>query len=325
MHILVTGAAGMIGRKLVARLVKDGKLHGQAIARLTLTDVVAPETPRDFTGAVEASTIDLSAPGAAIKAVASRPDVIFHLAGVVSGEAEVDFEKGYRVNFDGTRALFEAVRSAGFKPKIVFTSSIAVYGAPFPSSISDDFHLTPLTSYGTQKAICELLLADYTRRGFFDGVGIRLPTICVRPGKPNKAASGFFSGIIREPLAGQEALLPVAESVRHTHASPRAAVGFLIHAAGLTREQLGSRINLAMPGVSCTVGEQIDALRRVAGDKVAARIRCEPDQLVQRIVAGWAERLDAKRARDLGFQAESTFDDIIRVHIQDELGGKIAD
>lgn len=325
MHILVTGAAGMIGRKLVARLVKGGKLHGQAIARLTLTDVVAPETPRDFTGAVEASTIDLSAPGAAIKAVASRPDVIFHLAGVVSGEAEVDFEKGYRVNLDGTRALFEAVRSVGFKPKIVFTSSIAVYGAPFPSSISDDFHLTPLTSYGTQKAICELLLADYTRRGFFDGVGIRLPTICVRPGKPNKAASGFFSGIIREPLAGQEALLPVAESVRHTHASPRAAVGFLIHAAGLTREQLGSRINLAMPGVSCTVGEQIDALRRVAGDKVAARIRCEPDQLVQRIVAGWAERLDAKRARDLGFQAESTFDDIIRVHIQDELGGKIAD
>ncbi len=325
MHILVTGAAGMIGRKLVARLVSHGKLHGQAIARLTLTDVVAPETPRDFTGAVEASTIDLSAPGAATKAVASRPDVIFHLAGVVSGEAEVDFEKGYRVNFDGTRALFEAVRSAGFKPKIVFTSSIAVYGAPFPSSISDDFHLTPLTSYGTQKAICELLLADYTRRGFFDGVGIRLPTICVRPGKPNKAASGFFSGIIREPLAGQEALLPVAESVRHTHASPRAAVGFLIHAAGLTREQLGSRINLAMPGVSCTVGEQIDALRRVAGDKVAARIRCEPDQLVQRIVAGWAERLDAKRARDLGFQAESTFDDIIRVHIQDELGGKIAD
>jgi len=325
MHILITGAAGMIGRKLVARLVKDGKLHGQTIARLTLTDVVTPETPRDFAGAVEALTSDLSAPGAAAKAVAARPDVIFHLAGVVSGEAEIDFEKGYRVNLNGTRALFEAVRSAEFKPKIVFTSSIAVYGAPFPPSIPDDFHLTPLTSYGTQKAICELLLADYTRRGFFDGAGIRLPTICVRPGKPNKAASGFFSSIIREPLAGQEALLPVAESVRHTHASPRAAVGFLIHAAGLTREQLGPRINLAMPGVSCTVGEQIDALRRVAGNKVAARIRREPDQLVQRIVSGWAERLDAKRARDLGFQAESTFDDIIRVHIQDELGGKIAD
>lgn len=324
MHILVTGAAGMIGRKLVARLVSDGKLNGRTIARLTLTDVVAPEAPRDFTGAVEASTSDLSAAGSAVKAVASRPDVIFHLAGVVSGEAEIDFEKGYRVNLDGTRALFEAARSADYKPKIVFTSSIAVYGAPFPPSIPDDFHLTPLTSYGTQKAICELLLADYTRRGFFDGVGIRLPTICVRPGKPNKAASGFFSSIIREPLAGQEALLPVTESIRHTHASPRAAVGFLIHAAGLTTEQLGPRVNLAMPGVSCTVGEQIDALRRVAGDKVAARIRREPDQLVQRIVAGWAERLDGKRARDLGFQAESTFDDIIRVHIQDELGGKIA-
>ena len=167
--------------------------------------------------------------------------MIFHLAGVVSGEAETDFEKGYRVNLDGTRALLEAIRAAGdgYKPKFVFTSSIAVFGAPFPHAIPDDFHLTPLTSYGTQKAISELLLADYTRRGFLDGVGIRLPTICVRPGKPNKAASGFFSGIIREPLAGQEAVLPVADSVRHTHASPRAAVGFLIHAAGLTREQLG--------------------------------------------------------------------------------------
>jgi len=243
---------------------------------------------------------------------------------VVSGEAETDFEKGYRVNLDGTRALLEEIRAADRKPKVVFTSSIAVFGAPFPSSIPDDFHLTPLTSYGTQKAICELLLADYTRRGFLDGVGIRLPTICVRPGKPNKAASGFFSGIIREPLAGQQALLPVAETVRHTHASPRAAVGFLLHAAGLTRQQLGGRINLSMPGVSCTVGEQIEALRRVAGSKVAARIRREPDELVQRIVSGWAERLDAGRARDLGFKAEDSFDDIVRAHIEDELDGKIA-
>ena len=167
--------------------------------------------------------------------------MIFHLAGVVSGEAETDFEKGYRVNLDGTRALLEAIRAAGggYKPKFVFTSSIAVFGAPFPEAIPDDFHLTPLTSYGTQKAICELLLADYTRRGFLEGVGIRLPSIVVRPGKPNKAASGFFSGIIREPLAGQEAILPVADSVLHWHASPRSAVGFLIHAAGLTRAQLG--------------------------------------------------------------------------------------
>src|SRR6185503_26616 len=172
MHILMTGAAGMIGRKLTARLVKDGKLNGKQIDRLTLTDVVPPEKPQGLKGTVEATTSDLSAPGAAAKAVAGKPDVIFHLAGVVSGEAEIDFEKGYRVNLDGTRALFEAARSADYKPKIVFTSSIAVYGAPFPPSIPDDFHLTPLTSYGTQKAICELLLADYTRRGFFDGVGI---------------------------------------------------------------------------------------------------------------------------------------------------------
>jgi D-erythronate 2-dehydrogenase len=324
MHILITGAAGMIGRKLTARLVKDGGLNGKPIDRLTLVDVVAPEKPAGFSGAVDLSASDLSAPGVAAKTIAGKPDVIFHLAGVVSGEAETDFEKGYRVNLDGTRALLEAIRAAAYKPKVVFTSSIAVYGAPFPRSIPDDFHLTPLTSYGTQKAICELLLADYARRGILEGVGIRLPTICVRPGKPNKAASGFFSGIIREPLAGQEALLPVAERVRHTHASPRAAVGFLIHAAGLAPEKLGPRINLAMPGISCTVGEQIEALRRVAGDKVAARIRHAPDELVQRIVSGWAEQLDAKRARELGFKAEATFDDIIRAHIEDELGGKIA-
>src|SRR3569833_1398672 len=212
----------------------------------------------------------------------------------------------------------------GRKPKFVFTSSIAFNGAPFPHAIPDDFHLTPLTSYGTQKAMSELLLDDYNRRGYLDGVGIRLPTICVRPGKPNKAASGFFSGIIREPLAGQEASLPVADTVRHTHASPRAAVGFLIHAAGLTREQLVPRINLAMPGVCCTVAEQIDSLTRIAGPKVAARLRRQPDELIMRIDSGWSERLDAKRAAELGFKAEKDFDAIVKAHIEDELGGKIA-
>ena len=209
-------------------------------------------------------------------------------------------------------------------PKFVFTSSIAVFGAPFPDAIPDDFHLTPLTSYGTQKAICELLLADHTRRGLLDGVGIRLPSIVVRPGKPNKAASGFFSGIIREPLAGEEAILPVEEMVLHWHASPRSAVGFLVHAAALTREQLGPRVNLTMPGVCCTVGEQIAALRRIAGDKVAGRIRREPDALIMRIVAGWPSRFDARRALALGFRVETSFDDIIRAHIDDELGGRIA-
>jgi nucleoside-diphosphate-sugar epimerase len=326
MHILITGADGMIGRKLTERLVRDGQLNNRRIVKFTLADVAAPAKPAGLAGEVDAVASDLSAQGAAEKLLAARPDVIFHLAAIVSGEAELDFEKGYRVNLDGTRSLLETIRriGGGYRPQVVFTSSIAVFGAPFPDSIADDFHLTPLTSYGTQKAIGELLLADYTRRGFLDGVGIRLPSIVVRPGKPNKAASGFFSGIIREPLSGQEAVLPVADSVLHWHASPRAAVGFLIHAAGLTREQLGTRVNLTMPGVCCTVAEQIAALRRIAGDKVAERIRCEPDPLIMKIVAGWPSRFDARRALALGFRVERSFEDIIRVHIEDELGGKIA-
>jgi nucleoside-diphosphate-sugar epimerase len=326
MHILITGAAGMIGRKLVARLVAAGALNGKPIDKLTLIDVSAPQKPQGFAGSVVTSAADIADAAAAHRAVAGRPDVIFHLAAVVSGEAELDFEKGVHVNLDGSRALIEAIRATGegYRPRLVFTSSIAVFGAPFPETIADDFHLTPLTSYGTQKAIVELLLADYTRRGFLDAIGIRLPTIVVRPGRPNKAASGFFSSIIREPLNGEEAVLPVEDSVLHWHASPRAAVGFLIHAAGVDREKLGPRVNLTMPGVCCTVAEQIAALRRIAGDKVAARIRREPDPLVARIVAGWPSRFDPRRALTLGFQAEASFDEIIRVHIADELGGKIA-
>jgi nucleoside-diphosphate-sugar epimerase len=325
MHILMTGAAGMIGRKLTARLVKDGALNGKPIEKLTLIDVHAPDRPDRFNGAVEAIAADVADPAAMTAAVRKRPDVIFHLAAVVSAEAELDFEKGTRINLDGARALMEAIRTVGngYRPRLVFTSSIAVFGAPFPDAIADDFHLTPLTSYGTQKAVIELLLADYTRRGFLDGVGIRLPSIVVRPGRPNKAASGFFSSIIREPLVGQEAVLPVADSVLHWHASPRAAVGFLVHAAGLDAKKLGPRVNLTMPGVCCTVAEQIAALRRVAGDKVAARIRREPDPLVARIVAGWPSRFDSRRALALGFRGETSFDEIIRVHIEDELGGKI--
>src|SRR6185369_12960805 len=246
-------------------------------------------------------TGDLADPAIAMKAVSERPNVIFHLAGVVSGEAELNFEKGYHVNLDDTRSLFEAIRKTGdgYKPRVIFTSSMAVYGAPFHDVISDEFHLTPLTSYGTQKMMCEAMLTDYTRKGFIEGVGIRLPSIVVRPGKPNKAASGFFSGIIREPLAGQEAVLPVAETVVHTHASPRAAVGFLVHAAALPRDAIAPRVNLSMPGVCCTVAEQIASLRRIAGDRVAARIRRAEDPLVARIVAGWPQRIEARRAREL--------------------------
>jgi nucleoside-diphosphate-sugar epimerase len=322
-HVLITGAAGMIGRKLTDRLAQDGSLHGKPVERFTLLDIVPPAKPAQFRGLVETIAADLSQPAEAGRMIAARPDAIFHLAGVVSGEAELDFEKGYRVNLDGTRALLEAIRTAGdgYKPKVVYTSSIAVLGAPFPPSIPDEFHLTPLTSYGTQKAMGELLLADYSRRGFCDGIGIRLPTIVVRPGKPNAAASGFFSGIIREPLAGLEATLPVPETVVHTHASPRAAVGFLLHAAGLSREALGARINLSMPGVCCTVAEQIASLRRIAGERVAARIRHASDPLIARIVEGWPQRIEARRARTLGFTAESSFDEIVRIHIDQDRGG----
>ncbi|MGH6675973.1 MAG: D-erythronate dehydrogenase [Xanthobacteraceae bacterium] len=326
MHILITGAAGMLGRKLTARLVEAGHLNGRPIEALTLTDIDAPAKPETFTGTLVTAAADIGDPTVAPALIAGKPDVIFHLAAIVSGEAELDFAKGTRINLDGSRALLEAIRQTadGYRPRFVFTSSIAVFGAPFPDAITDDFHLTPLTSYGTQKAMVELLLADYTRRGFVDAIGIRLPTISVRPGRPNKAASGFFSSIIREPLAGDEAVLPVDESAMHWHASPRSAVGFLIHAAGLERERLGPRVNLTMPGVACTVAEQIAALRRVAGDKVTSRIRRMPDPLIARIVAGWPRRFEPRRALALGFAAESAFDDIIRVHIEDELGGNIA-
>jgi nucleoside-diphosphate-sugar epimerase len=324
MQILILGAAGMVGRKLTERLVKEGRLGGDAITRLVLHDVVEPERPQ-ASFAIDTLTSDFSVPGEAEKLVASRPDVIFHLAAIVSGEAEADFDKGYRINLDGTRFLFDAVRTIGdgYKPRLVFTSSIAVFGAPFPEAIGDEFFLTPLTSYGTQKAMGELLLADYTRRGFFDGVGIRLPTICVRPGKPNKAASGFFSSIIREPLNGQEAVLPVSMDVRHAHASPRSAVNFLIHAATIDPSKIGPRRTLTMPSVSVTVGEQIDALRRIAGERAVARIRHELDPNIIRFVEGWPRRFDASRAESLGFRAEASFDDIISIYIEDVLGGVV--
>jgi nucleoside-diphosphate-sugar epimerase len=322
-HILVLGAAGMVGRKLVDRLVNDGRLGHTDITRLTLQDVVAPVKPVTAIP-VEAVTGDAADPAIAKKLVASRPEVIFHLAAIVSGEAEADFDKGYRINLDGTRYLIDAIRAVGggYRPRLVFTSSIAVFGAPFPEKIGDEFFTTPLTSYGTQKAIGELLISDYTRKGLLDGISIRLPTICVRPGAPNKAASGFFSNIIREPLAGKEAVLPVGEDVRHWHASPRSAVGFLIHAGSMDTAAIGPRRALSMPGLSVTVGEQIAALERVAGKAVTARIRREPDPTIVGIVAGWPRDFVTDRARKLGFTtAEKTFDDIIRIHIEDELGG----
>jgi nucleoside-diphosphate-sugar epimerase len=303
----------MLGRKLAARLADADEV--------LLHDIIEPAAPPGVPYRSRSFASDLSTPGEAEKLVAARPQLIFHLAAIVSGEAEADFDKGYRVNLDGTRRLFEAIRAIGdgYKPRLVFASSIAVFGAPFPEAIGEEFLSAPLTSYGTQKAIDELLLADYSRRGFFDGIGIRLPTICVRPGKPNRAASGFFSGIIREPLAGQEAVLPVPKSVRHWFASPRAGVGFLLHAARLDTAQLGARRNLTMPGISATVGDEIESLRRVAGDQPVHLIREQPDATIMRIVEGWPRNFDARRATALGFRADASFDDIIRAHIEDEL------
>jgi nucleoside-diphosphate-sugar epimerase len=320
-QILVTGAAGMIGVKLADRLARDGALGGTPIEGVTLADVVLPDPPAGAGFAVEPLAVDLAGPGSAERLLAGRPDVIFHLAAVLSAESESDFDKGYRVNLDGTRHLLDAVRAVGegYRPRFVLASTIAVFGAPFPEAIGDEFLAAPLTSYGTQKAICELLLADWSRRDLLDGIGIRLPTICVRPGRPNLAASSFFSSIIREPLNGREAILPVADDVRHWHASPRAAVGFLLHAATIDTHLLGDRRSLSMPGVSATVADQIASLGRVGGTAATRLIRREPDEAIASIVAGWPRRFDTRRALALGFRAERDFDEIVGVYLEDDL------
>ena len=217
-----------------------------------------------------------------------------------------------------TRGVLEAIRATpDYVPKVIFASSIAVFGAPFPAKIPDDFFTTPRTSYGTQKAITELLISDYARRGFIDGLSIRLPTICVRPGLPNKAASGFFSNIIREPLAGKPAILPVSDTVRHWFASPGSAVGFFRHALTLDLTRLGDRRALSMPGLSATVAEEIEALRRVAGQKAVDLITSQPDDTIAKIVATWPSDFDTARAKALGFVAETSFDEIIAAHLKD--------
>ncbi len=321
--ILITGAGGMLGSKLVKYLVNAGLLHGVPISSIVRHDIVLPAPPPISAFEIETFVGTIADRAEASMLIAKKPDVIFHLAAVVSGEAEMNFDLGYSVNLDGTRNLLEAIRAVGgrYKPKVVFTSSIAVFGRPFPAEIDDDFLTAPLTSYGTQKAVGELLLADSSRRGIIDGIGLRMPTVCVRPGKPNKAASGFFSNIIREPLAGKPAILPVDDTVRHWHISPRGAVRHLIHAAEFEVAKLGNRPVLTLPGLSCTVAEQIDALRRVAGADVVKLITRERDERVAGIVSGWPESFTARRALDLGFFAEKSFEDIIRIHIEDELRG----
>lgn len=318
MKILIIGGAGMVGRRLADTILRDGQLGGQAVDALTAFDVVKAGLSSPGIPVTEIAG-DISDRATVDRLIAARPDVVFHLAAIVSGEAEADFDKGYAINLDGTRHLFEAIRAQGpdYHPRVVYTSSIAVFGAPFEEQISDTFITAPMTSYGTQKMIGELLLNDYSRKGIFDGIGIRLPTIVVRPGKPNKAASGFFSGIIREPLAGLDAVLPVEDDVRHWVASPDAAVGFLLHAATMDTAPLGARRCLTMPGLCVSITDMIEALRAVAGDAAVAHIQRQPDQTIRQIVAGWPQDFAPDRALAAGFTADADFQSIIRAHIRD--------
>lgn len=326
MKILVLGGGGMIGQKLIHRFASNPTLRDKKISQATLVDAfIEPKIPIKAPFDIRSVVADITDPNVCKNLIEDKPEIIFHLAAIVSGEAESDFEKGYRVNLDGTRNLFEAIRKQeNYLPRVVYTSTGAVYGGPYPEDINDDFILQPSTSYGTQKAIGELLLNDYSRRGFFDGIGLRLPTICVRPGKPNAAASGVFSNIIREPLVGIETTLTVSKDVSMVFASPKSAVGFLIHAAGLDTSSLGTQRSMIMPGVHATIGEELDALRRVAGEKVLSYIKEMPDAFAQKMVEAWNfPAFPASRARSLGFTCEETFDQLIQEHIESELDGEI--
>ena len=319
MRVLVTGAAGMIGTKLVRRLLEEKSLAGRTITALDLFDVVSSEVAGVPGIEVETIVGDISDPHIAARLTENRPDVVFHLASVVSGEAETDFDLGYKVNVDGGRALLEGLRANNNRPRFVFASSGAVFGGPMPDLIDDNFAPVPQTSYGTQKIIIEAMVQDYSRKGFIEGISIRLPAICIRPGKPNKAASGFYSGIIREPLNGLDSVVPISRDVLHSMASPRSAVGFLIHAAQLDSDAIGPCRSLNMPGVYCTVGEQIDAMVRVAGPQYLRFLRDEPDPIIERIVSTWPRGYDAVRARTLGFKGDADFDEIIRIYIEEEM------
>jgi D-erythronate 2-dehydrogenase len=315
MTILITGAAGMLGRKLTAAIIAGGL----PTDHLMLADVVAPTAPA-APFPVDCHAVDLAQPGTAAQLIAHRPTTIFHLAAIVSGQAEADFDLGYAINLDATRHLFNAIRAqVDYRPRVVFASSIAVFGAPLPDLIPDDFHLTPRSSYGAQKAMGELLLADLTRRGFADGIALRLPTICIRPGAPNKAASGFFSGILREPLSGQRALLPVRDTLRHWFASPRAATGFFLHAAGLDTKTLEGQIALNLPGLSATVADQIAALQAHAGADITRLIDRVRDPAITAIVETWPRAFTATRATALGFQADASFAEIIAGYVADDM------
>lgn len=327
MHVVITGGAGFIGKKLARALLERGRLTGAdgqvgTIEKLTIADLVAPEPgalPDDSRLAVR--TGDFSSAEAVASLLGADTGVVFHLAAVVSGGAEADFDLGMQVNLHGSLQLLEACRRLGSCPKLVFASSVAVYGGDMPAVIEDRTALNPQTSYGTQKAAVELLVNDYSRRGFIDGRALRLPTIVVRPGKPNKAASSFASSIMREPLEGREYVCPVSEQTGVWVLSPRRVVAAFIHAAELPAADWGPNRAVALPGLTVSVREMVDTLAAVAGERVAGRIRWQPDPVIEKIVYGWATRFEPVRGRQLGFQADADFAAIVRGFIEDELGG----
>ncbi|MEX2650380.1 MAG: D-erythronate dehydrogenase [Alphaproteobacteria bacterium] len=329
MRVVITGGAGFLGRRLAARLLDRGTLPDPktgldaAITEVVLFDAIEPEPIVGANGRVRAIVGDI-ADRASVRQAIGEAAAVFHLAAVVSAAAEADFDLGLRVNLDGVIAVLEACRACTVPPRFVFTSSIAVYGGALPQAIGDETSATPQSSYGTQKAIGELLVNDYSRKGFVDGRAIRLPTVVVRPGKPNMAASGFASSIIREPLAGTEAVCPVDRSTRVWILSPRGAVASLVHACVVPTEAWGTNRTVMLPGIEVSVGGMIDALQRIAGRSVARRIRWQPDAKIARIVESWPHRFGLERAVRMGFSADTDIDAIIKSHIEDELGGRFA-
>ena len=322
MKVLITGGAGFLGQKLAKQLLARGSLKDsdgvdQKIDKLLLVDVVEANDFGDQRVKVIAG--DISNPELMQQLITTEVQSIFHLAAIVSGQAEADFELGMRINLDAARLLLETCRSAGHKPKIVFTSSVAVYGGALPEMVLDATALNPQSSYGAQKAICELLLNDYTRKGFVDGRVLRLPTISVRPGAPNKAASSFASGIIREPLNGKPSICPASTDLRIWLLSPRYAIESLIAGHDLHSSVLGLNKSINLPGISVTVGQMIESLRKISGDQVAARISVEPDSKVEAIVRSWPGAWDASRAKSLGLKADPNFESIIKAYIEDDL------
>ncbi len=321
MKVLITGGAGFLGQRLARRLLEQGALaiEGQRrpITGIDLLDVVRNDAITD--PRVRHRVGDIADAQVLRQAIDKDTAVVFHLAAVVSGQAEADFELGMRINLDASRALLDTCRALGHGPRVVFTSSVAVYGGALPQTVLDSTALNPQSSYGTQKAIAELLLADYTRRGFVDGRVLRLPTISVRPGRPNAAASSFASGIIREPLGGETANCPVEPATRLWLLSPRRAVEALVAGCELDAAAVADRRPINLPGVSVSAGDMVQALREVAGDAVADRVTWQRDDKVERIVGSWPGRWDTTRAERLGLQGDGDFASIVRAYIADDL------